>query len=90
MRSRLMAVKVTKSGNSKMLPVPASLAQEASANVGDSYTVEAIGDDIVYHRKRSQADVAGTGASKVGVVPRGRALLMTGQSSVPPLNDWDF
>lgn len=73
-----------------MLPVPAALAHEVCASVGDSYTVESIGDDIVYHRKRSHADVTGTGASKVGVVPQGRALLMAGQSSVPPLNDWDF
>ncbi len=43
------AVKVTRSGNSKMLPVPAELARVAHADIGDAYTVEVLGDDIIYH-----------------------------------------
>ena len=83
-------VKVTRSGNSKMLPVPAELARSAHAELGDSYTVELLGEDIVYHRAGNHAVVTGTGAGRVGVVPAGRALQMTGRSSVPPLDDWNF
>ena len=84
------AVKVTRSGNSKMLPVPADLARAAHADIGDSYTVEVLGDDIVYHRSSGQVAITGTGAGRVGVVPAGRALRMTGNASIAPLDTWDF
>ena len=82
-------VKVTKAGNSKMLPVPAELARAAHADIGDAYIVEVIGDDIVYHRA-GRAVISGTGAARVGVVPAGRALRMTGPSNIPALDTWDF
>ncbi len=84
------SVKVTRSGNSKMLPVPAELARTAHAELGDAYTVELLGDDIVYRRASDHAVVTGSGAERVGVVPAGRALRMTGRSGVPPLDDWSF
>jgi hypothetical protein len=83
-------VKVTRSGNSKMLPVPAELARTAHAELGDTYTVELLGEDIVYRRAGNHAVVIGSGADRVGIIPAGRALRMTGRSSVPPLDDWDF
>jgi hypothetical protein len=83
-------VKVARSGNSKMLPVPAELARAAHAEQGDLYTVELLGGDIVYHRAMSETMVVGSGASRIGVVPAGRALRLAGRSSVPPLDDWDF
>ena len=82
--------KVTRSGNSKMLPVPAELARAAHAGLGDTYTVELLGDDIIYHRASERALVTGSGADRIGIVPAGRALQMTGRSSVPPLDDWSF
>ena len=82
-------VKVTKAGNSKMLPVPAELARLAQADVGAAYVVEVRGEDIVYHRA-GRAAVSGVGAQRVGVVPAGRPLRMTGRSSVPALDTWDF
>ena len=85
-----LAVKVTRSGNSKMLPVPADLARAAHADIGDSYTVEIQGDDIVYHRSTGAVSITGSGTGRVGVVPAGRALRMPGNSSVPPLDSWDF
>jgi len=84
------SVKVSRSGNSKMLPVPAELARNAHAELGDTYTVELLGDDIVYHRASREVSVTGAGADRVGVVPAGRALRMAGPSTVPPLDDWDF
>lgn len=83
-------VKLTRSGNSKMLPVPAEVARTAHAELGDTFTVEIVGDDIIYHRAGPRAAVTGAGTNRVGVVPVGRALRMTGRSSVPPLDDWDF
>lgn len=83
-------VKVTRSGNSRMLPVPADLARTAQADIGDSYTVEVLGDDIVYHRLTGHASLTGIGAGRLGVVPAGRALRMPGNSTVPPLDSWDF
>ncbi len=83
-------VKVTKAGNSRMLPVPAELARAAHAEQGDTYTVELLGDDIVYHRAASVSMVVGFGSHRMGLVPPGRALRMTGTSSVPPLDDWEF
>jgi hypothetical protein len=84
------SVKVSKSGNSRMLPVPAELARAAHADIGDTYVVELLGEDIVYHRDRGGATISGSGATRVGVVPAGRALQMTGRSSVHALDDWDF
>lgn len=84
------AVKVTRSGNSKMLPVPAELARVAHADIGDAYTVEVLGDDIIYHRSSATVAVTGAGTTRVGVVPAGRPLRMTGDSSVAPLDNWDF
>jgi hypothetical protein len=68
----------------------AELARTAHAELGDTYTVEVLGDDIVYHRASGQAAVTGVGAGRIGVVSAGRALRMTGQSGVPSLGDWDF
>lgn len=85
-----MPVRVTRSGNSKVLPVPAELAREAHAEVGDRYTVERIGDDFVYHRTTEGAAISGTGTTRLGVVPAGRALRMSGPSSVAALDTWDF
>ena len=82
-------VKVTRAGNSKMLPVPAELARAAHDDVGVAYVVEVRSEDIVYHRA-GRAAVSGTGAGRVGVVPAGRAPRMTGPSSVPALDSWDF
>jgi antitoxin component of MazEF toxin-antitoxin module len=84
------SVKVSKSGNSRMLPVPAELARAAQAEIGDTYVVELLGEDIVYHRDRGEATISGAGATRVGMVPAGRALRMTGRSSVRALDDWDF
>jgi hypothetical protein len=84
------SVKVSKAGNSRMLPVPAELARAAQADIGDTYVVELLGEDIVYHRERSGVTISGSGATRVGVVRPGRALKAPGRSSVPALDDWDF
>ena len=83
-------VKVTKSGNSRALPVPAELARDAHLDVGDTVTVEVRGSDIIYRKDPAAALVIGEGADRVGVVPRGRALPMRDRSAVGALDTWDF
>lgn len=83
-------VKVTKSGNSRALPVPAELARDAHLDVGDTVSVEIRGTDIIYRRDPNAALVVGEGAGRVGVVPPGRALRMPGRSSSGALDTWDF
>lgn len=83
-------VRVTKAGNSRMLPVPAELARAANAEQGDTYTVELLGDDIVYHRAWTESMIVGSGSNRMSVVPSGRPMRMSGPSGVLPLDDWDF
>ena len=83
-------VKVTRSGHSKMLPLPAELARTARAELGDAYVVELVGLDLIYHRTTGAVTIEGTGAHRLGVVAPSRALPLTGRSSVPPLDDWEF
>lgn len=84
------SVKVTRAGNSKMLPVPAALAREVGAELGDSFTVERIGDDIVYHPSRPGVSVTGEGHGQFGVVPVGRPMQVPGRSVMAALDSWDF
>ena len=44
-------VRVQRIGNSKVLPLPAELAHQIHADVGQVYNVEIAGDDIIYHRR---------------------------------------
>lgn len=83
-------VKVTKSGNSRVLPVPADLARDAHVCVGDIMAVEVRGTDIIYRRDAATALVVGEGRSRVAVVPQGRALRMPGRSALGALDTWDF
>ncbi|MGH8994411.1 MAG: AbrB/MazE/SpoVT family DNA-binding domain-containing protein [Acidimicrobiia bacterium] len=83
-------VKVTKSGNSRVLPVPADLARDAHVAVGDVMAVEVRGTDIIYRRDAAVALVVGEGRSRVAVVPQGRALRMPGRSVLGALDTWDF
>ncbi len=73
-----------------MLPVPAELAREAHADIGDSYSVEVLGDAIIYHRVTGEVAFSGVGATRFATVPAGRPMRMPGLSSLPALNSWDF
>lgn len=83
-------VRVTKSGNSRALPVPSDLARDAQVEVGDTMSVEVRGADIIYRRNPTSALVVGEGRSRVAIVPRGGALLMPGRSASGALDTWDF
>lgn len=84
------AVRVQRSGNSKMLPLPAELARTLGVDLGEIYTVEAIGEDLIYRRRDSRAVVLrGSGADRHGLINEADIMAAPQRASVPPL-DWDF
>lgn len=84
-------VRVQRNGNSKVLPVPAELARTAAVELGETYTVELAGDDVIYHRTSAGSDVRmfGEGTGRFGVVSEDEVVGVPARSSVRPL-DWDF
>ena len=88
--TKTKTVKVTKSGNSRMLPVPAEIARDTSLEVGDAMTVEVRGRDLIYRHDANAPLVLGEGRSRMAVIPAGRALRMAGRSRPGALDDWNF
>ena len=86
----VQTVKVTKSGNSKTLPVPARMARAAGLDVGTVCIIEAVPGGFIYRVDDGEAAMRGTGTGRHGVVPEGRAVGIPMRSSVAPLDDWDF
>jgi antitoxin component of MazEF toxin-antitoxin module len=87
-------VKMTKAGNSKMLPVPADVVRSLGAELGDEYVVQVVGEDLVYHRNTAAAAarvrIVGEGADRAGVLPRHGAAFAGNAPSLGLLDDWDF
>jgi hypothetical protein len=83
------AVRMTRAGNSRMLPVPAEIVRQIGADLGDEYVVQVVGDDVVYHRQSSVRS-AGRGRDRVGVLSSGGATFVGNAPSVGLLDDWDF
>ena len=86
----MKTVKVTKTGNSRALPLPAELAKGAGLDVGDTVTVEVRGRDVIYRHGSPTGLILGEGRGRVAVVPAGRAMRLTGRSSNGALDTWDF
>jgi hypothetical protein len=84
------AVKVTRTGNSRALPVPAELANSAHIEVGDAFTVEQRDSDLIYRRNPAKVLIVGWGRSRVAITPRGEALASPGRSAIGGHDSWDF
>lgn len=83
-------VRVQRNGNSKVLPLPAEMARSQHVELGEVYTVEIAGQDVIYHRaSASQVQLHGSGGGRFGVVPDAEVTAASQRASVPPL-DWDF
>lgn len=84
-------VRVQRNGNSKVLPLPAELARSLHVELGEVYTVELAGDDVIYHRTSggSRVSMHGSGGNRFGVVPDSEVMAAPQRASVPAL-DWDF
>lgn len=84
------AVRIQRNGNSKVLPLPAELARQINADFGEVYSVEILGDDVIYHRRDThQVSIHGTGDNRFGVISEDDVMPAPQRDSVPPL-DWDF
>ncbi len=84
-------VRVQRNGNSKVLPLPAVIARSLQVELGEVYTVEIAGDDVIYHRTTGSSRVVmhGNGTDRFGIVPDEEVMAAPQQSTLPPL-DWDF
>lgn len=82
-------VRVQRSGNSKVLPVPADLGREAHIEVGESYVLELVGEGLLYRRVSPEIELVGMGANRIGVLSADQVIAAPQRSSAPPL-DWDF
>ncbi len=84
------SVRVQRNGNSKVLPLPAELARAQHVQLGEVYTVEVAGDDVIYHRTNgSRVELSGSGSARYGAVPDAEVMAAPQRANVPPL-DWDF
>jgi hypothetical protein len=88
--TKTKTVKVTKSGNSRMLPVPAEIVRGTSLEVGDAMTVEVRGRDLIYRHDADATLILGEGRSRMAVIPSGLALRIPGRSRPGALDDWNF
>lgn len=83
-------VRVQRNGNSKVLPIPAELARSEHVHLGELFTVQVAGDDVIYHRTSSSGvQTHGSGAERFGVVPDSAVASAPQHASVAPLT-WDF
>jgi bifunctional DNA-binding transcriptional regulator/antitoxin component of YhaV-PrlF toxin-antitoxin module len=83
-------VRVTKTGNSRALPLPAEMAKSAGLDVGDSVEVELRDGVVTYRLDAARALIVGSGRGRAGMVPRGRALALADRSLGTALDTWDF
>ena len=83
-------VTLQRNGNSRVLPVPAELVRAADIDFGDAFTVQVVGDDIVFHRAHGNVALLGSGANRVGVIDDANVFGAPQYSTVPPLDGWDY
>ncbi len=82
-------VKVQRSGNSKVLPIPAEVSRHEHVETGQPYVLEVVGDGFLYRRSGPKVAVLRIGGESIGVVPDEAVMGVPQGSSLPPL-DWDF
>jgi antitoxin component of MazEF toxin-antitoxin module len=82
-------VKVQRSGNSKVLPIPAELSRLEHVEIGQPYVLEVVGDGFLYRRSGPKVAVLRIGGESIGVIPDGAVTGVPQESSLLPL-DWDF
>jgi hypothetical protein len=82
-------VKVLRSGNSKVLPIPAEVGRLEHVETGQPYMLEVVGDGFLYRRSGPKVAVLRIDGESIGVVPDGAVMAVPQESSLLPL-DWDF
>lgn len=81
--------RVQRSGNSKMIPIPAEVARRLHIEIGDEYVLDAVGSQLVYNRSTPEVSLACLGDEMIGVIDEAIVVGVNSQSTLPPL-DWDF
>jgi antitoxin component of MazEF toxin-antitoxin module len=82
-------VKVQRSGNSKVLPIPAEVSRLEHVETGQPYVLEIVGDGFLYRRSGPKVAVLRIDGESIGVIPSGAVMGVAQDSSLLPL-DWDF
>ena len=82
-------VRVLRSGNSKVLPIPAEIGRREHVETGQPYMLEIVGDGFLYRRTGPKVAVLRIGGESIGVVPDDAVMAVPQESSLLPL-DWDF
>lgn len=83
------AVRVQRSGNSKVMPIPAEAGRAAHVELGEEYILEIRGSDLVYRAVDAAVHLVGSGAGQVGILSVDQVMAAPQSSSAAPL-DWDF
>lgn len=82
-------VKVQRSGNSKVMPVPAEASREAHVELGEEYLLEVSGSDLLYRAVSPSVQLIGEGSDRVGLLSSEQVMAAPQRAAVPTL-DWDF
>ena len=91
--STMQEVRVTRSGNTRALPVPAAVARDVGLEAGDQFELHVIGESLLYRPTGQRSVVAqtGSGADRVFTPARGRTFFVAPSSENGwLLDDWDF
>ena len=84
-------VRMTRAGNSRMLPVPAGVARLVHAEPGSRFLLEVIGSDLVYHRlDDAEAWVRTTGSGRTRVFTPSGVGFAEHRAGVGLLDGWDW
>jgi antitoxin component of MazEF toxin-antitoxin module len=91
--STMQEVRVTRSGNTRALPVPAGVARDIGLEAGDQFELHVVGESLLYRPTGQKSVVAhtGSGEDRVFTPARGRTFFVSDPSEGSSLlNDWDF
>ncbi len=82
--------RVQRSGNSKVIPIPAEVARQQHIEIGDEYVLGVVSGRLVYDRAAASVRLTQIEGEVVGVVSDSAVVgLESTRSTVPPL-DWEF
>ena len=86
-------VRITRSGNTRALPIPAAIAHAVGLEQGDRFELQVVGEMLLY-RRRDDVNVVsheGIGNDRVFMSQRGRAVFLDStQGGVGLIDDWTF
>ena len=82
-------VRVQRSGNSKVMPVPAEAGREAHVELGEEFVLEVSGSDLLYRAVSLSVELIGVGSDRAGLLSADHVVAAPQRTAIPAL-DWDF